>query len=1012
MNREVCCNCFTPIPNGCAVCPSCQFSFDSYNPDNYPFALSEGTILNGRYKTGRVLGQGGFGITYLAYDVKKSAVAAIKEYYPDNLVFRKSVQTVSAHAGTHAENFAYGKQRFLEEAKTMAEFRSNPNIVTVQSYFEENSTAYIVMDYIKGINLHKLRERCGGKLNWTELENVITPIMDALTVVHAKGVIHRDIAPDNILVEDNGTPKLLDFGAARYALGDKSRSLDVILRHGYAPREQYSRHGRQGTYTDVYSLGATIYYLITGRCLPDSIDRLERDDFILPSSLGADIPEKAEDALEKGISVQPEDRYQSMGEFKDALFGRRAVPVPPVNPIPTEERLAEKKVSKLNKKMLAILCAAVLIIGGCAAIPLILRQDTPANRTETKNPEMQTPEKELPFGIDELLAVHAESIALNNTHLTLIEGDSIHVVAEISPDNTTDKMVTWSSSDDSVAAVTDGKIEAKKTGTAVITAKTVNGKTAECSVTVTKQLIEASGISLDRDSVKLFPSDKTTLTATITPKNTTDKHVSWTSSNSAVASVDSNGIVSAIRAGSAVITAKTENGKSAACMLTVPGLTGITVKEKDISLEAGGTHKFEEISIIGYETDSLSAADKVVTLTSSNTNIVAVNGHSITAKNPGTATITFSTVNGITTTCKVTVKEVAVSGIALNKTNITLTVGDTVTLTATVSPANVSDKTVTWASSNSKAAFVTNGNVAAIGEGTTVITAKAGNKTAQCTVTVKAKEKYLAEGQCGANAYWTLSEEGVLTISGTGAMDYFNLNEVKTTAGTQSVSTAPWYADYKNIIKKVVIQEGIINISRYAFWYCSSLTSLTLPSSLIEIGNYAFYNCNITDIDFPDKLQYIGESAFSFNDFTTITIPSTITEIDYEVFRSCTKLKTVNLPSTITSIGKYAFYGCNSLVSINLPSSLKTIDDYAFEYCAFSSLIIPSSVSSIGKAAFIGCDNLQEIRIPESVTIMGGLVFRNWDKTQTIYIDRAKPAYAWDSDWNLDCNAKIIWKKG
>ena len=371
MNREICCNCFAPVSDGSTVCPNCGFVFNTYKREEYPCALPEGTILNGRYKTGRVLGQGGFGITYLAYDVKRKTVAAIKEYYPDNLAFRKDIYTVSAHAGIHTENFAYGKQCFLEEARTMAEFRTSPNIVTVQSYFEEYGTAYLVMDYIQGINLYSLQKSYGGRLNWAETERIILPIMDALTEIHQKGVIHRDVAPDNILVEQNGTPKLLDFGAARYALGDKSRSLDVILKHGFAPREQYSRHGKQGAYTDVYSLGATIYYLITGRCPPDSIDRLERDDFILPSSLGVDIPEKAEDALEKGLAVQPEDRYQSMAEFKEALFNQKAAELTAAPAEKVTEVRVNPFLKSLNKKILAAICGAVVVIGGCIAVPMI-----------------------------------------------------------------------------------------------------------------------------------------------------------------------------------------------------------------------------------------------------------------------------------------------------------------------------------------------------------------------------------------------------------------------------------------------------------------------------------------------------------------------------------------------------------------------------------------------------------------------------------------------------------------
>jgi serine/threonine protein kinase len=179
----------------------------------------------------------------------------------------------------------------------------------VHSYFEENGTAYFVMDFIEGTSFDVYIKEHGGRVSYEEAEKILLPVMDALAAVHSKGIVHRDVTPDNIYITKDGTVKLLDFGAARYSLGDKSRSLDVVLKHGFAPKEQYTRHGKQGPFTDVYSLGATFYFAITGRRPPDSIDRLEEDDLVPPSSLGVQIPPEKEDALIKAMSVQPADRY-------------------------------------------------------------------------------------------------------------------------------------------------------------------------------------------------------------------------------------------------------------------------------------------------------------------------------------------------------------------------------------------------------------------------------------------------------------------------------------------------------------------------------------------------------------------------------------------------------------------------------------------------------------------------------------------------------------------------------
>jgi serine/threonine protein kinase len=286
--------------------------------EKFPLALPENTILAGQYVIVRVLGQGGFGITYEAVDHKTGQKVAVKEFFPDTMATRTQT-TVTAFAGERGESFAYGKSCFLQEAETLAQFIGNENIVRVHSYFEENGTAYFVMDFIEGTSFDVYIKEHGGRVSYEEAERILLPVMDALAAVHSKGIVHRDVTPDNIYITKNGTVKLLDFGAARYSLGDKSRSLDVVLKHGFAPKEQYTRHGKQGPFTDVYSLGATFYFAIAGRRPPDSIDRLEEDDLVPPSSLGVRIPPEKEDALLKAMSVQPADRYPNMIEFRAAL---------------------------------------------------------------------------------------------------------------------------------------------------------------------------------------------------------------------------------------------------------------------------------------------------------------------------------------------------------------------------------------------------------------------------------------------------------------------------------------------------------------------------------------------------------------------------------------------------------------------------------------------------------------------------------------------------------------------
>ena len=362
--ENICYNCFSDSLNDAGICEKCGFD-GAKNREKYPLALPLGSILYGRYIVGRVLGQGGFGITYLAQDYQTKGLVAIKEFFPDSMATRTEKITVCPLSGERGENFAYGLNSFLEEAKTMAEFIGNPNITRVDCYFEENGTGYFVMEYLDGESFLDYIKSHGGRLGWEDTMRVALPIMDALAAMHEKGIIHRDVTPDNIYITKDGTVKLLDFGAARYSLGNVSRSLDVILKHGFAPKEQYSRHGRQGPYTDVYSLGATIYYAITGVKPDDAIERSDEDNLPLPTTLGAKISIAQEEALLKALAVAPADRYQSMPEFRAAITAPKpkADSKPETKPKPA----SAKKLPKWLIPTAAVLAVVVIgasILGG------------------------------------------------------------------------------------------------------------------------------------------------------------------------------------------------------------------------------------------------------------------------------------------------------------------------------------------------------------------------------------------------------------------------------------------------------------------------------------------------------------------------------------------------------------------------------------------------------------------------------------------------------------------------
>jgi len=303
---------------GARVCPHC--GFDEANPPVVAFQLPLRTLLNDQYVVGRALGAGGFAITYLAWDQRLARRVAIKEYMPSGLASRSGqTSQVMPHTGVSRQDFQYGLERFLDEARMVAQFQEHPGIISVTNYFPANGTAYLVMEYLEGCTLKEYLAQQGGRLAFDQALALITPVMDALRELHRADVLHRDISPDNIYITNTGQVKLLDFGAARQALRDRSQRLSVILKVGYAPEEQYRSAGNQGPWTDVYAVGATFYHLITGQIPPPSIDRLADDQIQPPSALGSDIPPGAEEALMTALAVKASQRYETIQDFQAAI---------------------------------------------------------------------------------------------------------------------------------------------------------------------------------------------------------------------------------------------------------------------------------------------------------------------------------------------------------------------------------------------------------------------------------------------------------------------------------------------------------------------------------------------------------------------------------------------------------------------------------------------------------------------------------------------------------------------
>lgn len=289
--------------------------------DRRPLALDEGTLLNDQFRVGRVLGVGGFAITYLAFDEVLEMVVAVKEFLPSNIAVRKTgSHTVQPRSsGGEADDFAFGLRRFLQEARTLAKFEDHPNIVRVRTFFRENGTGYLVMNFYEGRTLSEYLAARNGFLPEDEALLITEQVVEGLSAVHGEDILHRDIDPNNVYLADVGKVVLLDFGAARTAVGGRTQSMSVVLKRGYAPHEQYHSHGDQGPWTDVYACSATLYRALTGYKPPEAAARILEDDLAPPKELVPSLSAATNEAVLEGLAIRPDDRPQTMEAFASRL---------------------------------------------------------------------------------------------------------------------------------------------------------------------------------------------------------------------------------------------------------------------------------------------------------------------------------------------------------------------------------------------------------------------------------------------------------------------------------------------------------------------------------------------------------------------------------------------------------------------------------------------------------------------------------------------------------------------
>lgn len=841
-----CLGCMNEYDEAFGLCPYCGYEFGT--PAENSLHMQPGSILFNRYIVGKVIGFGGFGVTYIAWDTTLKIRVAIKEYLPSEFATRAVGQTqVTIFSGNKTEQFHDGMLKFLDEAQRLMKFQNEQGIVHIYDSFEENNTTYIVMEYLDGETLTAYLER-NGEIPVGEAIAMLTPIFTSLEHVHAVGIIHRDIAPDNIMITKDGQMKLIDFGAARYATTSHSRSLTVIIKAGYSPEEQYRSQGKQGTHTDVYALAAVLYRMVTGLTPPDAMERKaylesrKKDSLVAPSK-NCKISKNQENAILNAMNIRIEDRTKTAKEFLEQLNSKTPVQrvigkvktidiwswpvwVKIVVPVGSAVMIALFVLLFTGKfKFAGNLITDFTIGEGMSRVPSVINYSTgiaqdmldgaklssiisgreisdnvPVNMVLRQSPsagevaeegstvelyvssaaELEVEEGVMPdvsyyteqealealevigvvvsveeeFSSDVAggLVIRADvgygsplaagdkvtlyiskgpdpatnendgSFKLNRSSLNLFVGDSI----TLSPSGGNGE-ITWDSSNPDVASVHNGEVTARAQGSTTITA-TCGDEAVTCAVTVADYTL-----TLSAESLSLFVGDHTTVSAHGAPSDVT---VSWSSSNTQVAAV-SNGSINAVGSGMTTITASFSYGgisRSASCSVTV-NEARVELSQSSLTMNIGDTKTLSATA---------SPSGQSITWSSSNTDVATVSSSGkVTAVGSGMAAITASFKYGGATrsaSCSVTVNKVQIE---LSQSSLTMNIGDTETLSATVSP---SGQSVTWSSSNTNVATVSNsGTVSAVGSGTATITASFdySQKKYSATCTVKIQEANL-----------------------------------------------------------------------------------------------------------------------------------------------------------------------------------------------------------------------------------------------------------------------------
>lgn len=913
-NMQRCYGCMREFGKQYEVCPHCGYIVET-EPESKSH-LVPGTVLAGRYMLGKVLGHGGFGITYIAWDSKINKTVAIKEYFPNAFSTRSAGETQVSCYNSKAEKFLrQGIEKMLDEARRVSKFSKNENIVDIYDFFEENNTAYIVMEYLEGRDLKIYLEENGGKLTPDKAVELMLPVLNALEDMHKENIIHRDISPDNIFLCESGKVKLLDFGSARLAVEDSDKSLSVMIKRGYAPREQYSSRSKQGTWTDVYAVCATLYKMITGELPTESTER-DEEPLKKFSEFGIKDCSDLEKVVFKGLEVSYTDRIQTVTELRNALLkATQKKPAPVVAETPKKQDAPLK--AEIPKK---------------AAAP---EKPVSAKQTDIK----KQPEKKTAFKFDyKILLVVAAVIVFG-------VGIAFGINALKSKPDTTDSDANASTSAATTAAVEAVNIALNEAETKEIYERFLKSDEMKSAYTDINAVINKDYSLFSNEDIsdlELDLLDLNDLSDSVLKKHFYDFDSDGT--NEMLVSLDPDG----------------EEQRANVYLFDI---------DKNKNVFAGAVWKGLASSRTYNHMTVMKADDETYYF------------------------IEFSSDGLYGKDCE----KLIYNGTEL-KREFSLSVPDYKLLGYSAPDfrkCSVQNKTLSMVSSVN-AEYPEENEIEnlsyeqACKEWNELFSAE--RIVGFCDLSrsdLMGSVKISDKGEINDTIIWKLYENGYLSIEGMGAIpDY----------GT------PWEENSK--IKYVYISSGINTIGERAFGGCNSLREVMISEGVEFINQGVFSGCALEYIYIPKTVEYIASDVFSgCSELTGISVD--VESIYYSSDDSgvlFNKNKTellhypngreenhYDVPDTVIEICSGSFAGCKNLNSITIPRSVTTIHNDAFMYCT----------------------NISEITLSENVRYVEDYTFEGWGKDQKIIIENT-PLFVernWESNWDIACNANIIYAK-